>query len=117
MKSNGLKGVVRGAKNFIETLIKLQTSEDSFGLNQTMVKFKDQLAAIHEEMTKLPDEAFFDISTKGADPNIQTQKTRNAQALLSVSTNNSGGNTTDVSFAHGTVKKDAPKKRKGMKRG
>ena len=55
MKSNGLKGVVRGAKNFIETLIKLQTSEDSFGLNQTMVKFKDQLSEIYVEMESSPD--------------------------------------------------------------
>ena len=46
LKSNAIRGILRGAKNFIDTMIKLQTSEDSFGLNQTMLKFRDQLTAI-----------------------------------------------------------------------
>ena len=46
LKTHAIRGIFRGGKNFIDTLIKLQTSTESFGLNQTMLKFRDQLTAI-----------------------------------------------------------------------
>ena len=49
--------------------------------------------------------------------NLAAGKTRNDQALLSVSTQNSGGTVTDISYAHGTaVKKEGGKKKKDRKK-
>ena len=41
MKQSAVIGAINGAKNYLEKLIKMQTKENSFGQNQTLLKFKD----------------------------------------------------------------------------
>ena len=41
MKKKSIEGVMGGAKFFLEKLIKMQQKENSFGQNQTLLKFKD----------------------------------------------------------------------------
>ena len=74
LKSNAIRGVLRGARNFIDTLIKLQTSTDSFGLNQTMLKFRDQLTSISSSLESTPDESWLASAAQSTE-NIG--KTRN----------------------------------------
>ena len=59
----------------METLIKLQTTEGSFGLNQTMLQFKDYVERITQNLEEQKDEK----QTGGNLTNIQEQqpKTRN----------------------------------------
>ena len=40
----------------METLIKLQTTEGSFGLNQTMLQFKDYVERITQNLEEQKDE-------------------------------------------------------------
>ena len=41
MKKKAVEGIIGGSKNYLEKLIKMQTKENSFGQNQTLLKFKD----------------------------------------------------------------------------
>ena len=50
MRQLATSGVVGGAKNFLEKIIALQTKENSFGQNQTLLKLKDFVTQIHESV-------------------------------------------------------------------
>ena len=56
VKSNAITRITRGAQKFMETLIKLQTTEGSFGLNQTMLQFKDYVERITQNLEEQKDE-------------------------------------------------------------
>ena len=43
MKRLGIAGVIRGGYQFLEHLIKLQTSDNAFGQNVQMIQFRDNI--------------------------------------------------------------------------
>ena len=47
LKSQAVTGVISGAKNFLEKIIKMQTKENSFGQNQTLLKLKDYIIQMY----------------------------------------------------------------------
>ena len=54
-KAETIKGITNGSKQFMETLIKLQTNQDSFGLNQTMLQFKEYVEKIAQTLSPQVD--------------------------------------------------------------
>ena len=51
MHMKAINGVIGGAKNYLEKIIKMQTRENSFGQNQTLLKLRDFIAQIHGTRT------------------------------------------------------------------
>ena len=51
MHTTAINGVIGGAKNYLEKIIKMQTRENSFGQNQTLLKLRDFIAQIYSTRT------------------------------------------------------------------
>lgn len=104
MKSQAITGVISGAKNFLEKIIKLQTKENSFGQNQTLLKLKDYIIQIYHSVQGLKTTAqtnpISPTNTNSKDGGAGQAQSRNDNTQISLSTVNSAG-TSEVSYHTG----------------
>ena len=107
LKQAAVVGIIGGAKNYLDKIIKLQTKENDIGQNQTLVKLQEFVEHLHDNIQGKPkvggrgDRGPVVVNTPaggmGNLDSIGSTPSRNAQEQTQISVNSGG---TEVAY-HG----------------